>query len=376
MEVIRPFHLPVSLLVVGEDRDAVQVIQSCFSPPAYHCVDVDSGPAALEWMSRRSFDLIFCDLGLPETEALEILRHGLRVNSEAAYLFMGPPAHYDLGIEAMRIGACDFLPKPLQPTQLHHSVRRALERRKSLEEKRSFQILLEQTLQERTDHLQRALQQVEESQRCTLEALVVAIDAREPETHLHSLRVEAFTVFLAEKCGYSSALMKDLSQGALLHDIGKIVVPDAILLKPDRLTPEEFEIMQQHTTHGFQILSRIPHLQRAAMLALCHHERVDGEGYPLRLLGGAILLEARIFAVADAVDVITAGRAYCLPRTLGEARAELLRCAGTQFDPDVVDVFLTIPDEEWRAVQDQVTLRYQSFYQPLSNQPFLQPDSF
>lgn len=376
MEIHRPFHLPISLLVVGEDRDAVQAVQDCFPPPEYHCVDVGSGPAALELLGRRPVDLIFCDLGPPDTDGLELLRHGLRLDSEAAFLLMGTPAHYELGIEAMKIGACDFLPKPLQRSRLHHSVRRALERRKLLEEKKSFQILLEQTLQERTDHLQRALQQVEESQRCTLEALVVALDAREPETHLHSLRVEAFTICLAEKCGYASALRNELSRGALLHDIGKIVVPDSILLKPDRLTPEEFEIMQLHTTQGYQILSRIPHLQRAAMLALCHHERMDGEGYPLQLHGGAIPLEARIFAVADAVDVITAGRAYRLPRTLEEARAELVRCAGTQFDPDVVEVFLTIPEEEWRAVQDQVAFRYQSLYQPLSTLPFLQPDPF
>jgi len=151
--------------------------------------------------------------------------------------------------------------------------------------------------------------------------------------------------------------MPELAYGALLHDIGKIVIPDAILLKPGALEPEEVRAMQQHTTRGYQILMRIPHLRQAAMIALCHHERVDGKGYPLGLHGEEIPIEARIFAVADTLDVILSGRPYSPPRTMSEAREELVRCAGTQFDKDVVEAFLEVEEEEWTRIQDTVASR-------------------
>ena len=148
--------------------------------------------------------------------------------------------------------------------------------------------------------------------------------------------------------------MPELAYGALLHDIGKIVIPDAILLKPSELDADELRIMQQHTTRGYQILTRIPHLRNSALIALCHHERMDGKGYPLGLRGEEIPIEARLFAVADSFDVMLSGRAYSPPRNMADARDELVRCAGTQFDKDVVDALLEIAPEEWSHIQDAV----------------------
>jgi putative nucleotidyltransferase with HDIG domain len=295
------------------------------------------------------------------------------MSPQTAFLVMGTPAEWGLAIEALRVGADDFLEKPFERRSWTRRIAQALKRRKQTADRETFHSSLEQALQERTDHLHKALEEVEESQRRTLETLVAALDAREHETHLHSMRVEAFTLLLAEKCGYSSALMRELRQGSLLHDIGKIVVPDSILLKPAPLTPDESRIMQQHTVYGHEILSRIPHLQRAAMVALCHHERVDGNGYPQGLRGEAIPLEARIFAVADTLDVITAGRPYRARRSLAEARVEILQNAGTQFDRDIVDVFLGIGEEVWHALREQVSQRYPSDSQPLFGSSLSQP---
>jgi putative nucleotidyltransferase with HDIG domain len=291
---------------------------------------------------------------------------------------MGTSADWGIAIEALRLGAYDFLEKPFRRVPWTRSINRALQRRRLETDQQAHHSLLEEALQERTEHLHKALGEVEESQRRTLETLVAALDAREHETHLHSLRVEAFTLLLAEKCGYSSALMRELRQGALLHDIGKIAVPDSILLKPGRLTPEEFRVMQRHTVYGHEILSRIPHLHRAAMVALCHHERADGRGYPQGLRADSIPLEARIFAVADTLDVITAGRPYRAARSFAEGRVEILQHAGTQFDPDVVDVFLGIGDEVWRSVRDQVAQRYPKPSHPLfgPSQPIPHPFSY
>lgn len=355
----------ISLVVADPDRRTTEAIQSCFCAPVYQCITVSKGSTVFDLLREETFPVVLCALQLPDSDGIEVLRQSLRINPRAAFLMMGTPADWGLAIDALRLGAYDFLEKPFRRHAWIRSISRALEERQRRTDLETFHSLLEQTLQERTEHLHNALEEVEESHRRTLETLVVALDAREHETHLHSLRVEAFTLLLAEKCGYSSGLMRELRQGALLHDIGKIVVPDSILLKPRPLTSDEFRIMQQHTVYGYEILSRIPHLQRAAMVALCHHERADGAGYPQGLRGEAIPLEARIFAVADTLDVITAGRPYRPARSLAEARVEILRHAGTQFDGDVVDVFLSVGEEVWQNVREQVAQQYPSASQPL-----------
>ena len=364
---------PTSLLIADSDPSTVEAIQSCYPAPDYHCFTVQKGYAVFDLLREEPISLVVCGLHLPDSDGIEVLRQSLQINPQTAFLVMGTPADWGLAIEALRLGAYDFLEKPFQRHSWTRRIAQALKRRKQITDRETFHSLLEQALQERTEHLHKALEEVEEGQRRTLETLVVALDAREHETHLHSLRVEAFTVLLAEKCGYSSALLRELRQGALLHDIGKIVVPDSILLKPGPLTPEEFRIMQQHTVYGFEVLSRISHLQRATMVALCHHERVDGTGYPQGLRGDAIPLEARIFAVADTLDVITAGRPYRASRSLAEARVEILQNAGTQFDRDIVDVFLGISEEVWCALRDNVTRRYPSDSQPLFGSSLSQP---
>jgi len=188
-------------------------------------------------------------------------------------------------------------------------------------------------------------------------ALLLALESRERGTHLHSLRVQAFAMVLGECCGYRGADLAQLGHGALLHDIGKILIPDSLLLKPGRLSEQEMRIVQQHPSRGYQFLGRFPHLREAAVVALCHHERMDGAGYPLRLHGQEIPLSARITMVADALDVILSGRSYSPARSLAAAQAEMLCCAGTQFDPDVVDVFLQVCDEQWKGVYQNCTSR-------------------
>jgi len=364
---------PTSLLIADSDSTTVEAIQSCYAAPDYLCHTVQKGYDVCDLLREEPVSLVVCALHLPDSDGIEVLRQSLQISPQTAFLVMGTPADWGLAIEALRVGADDFLEKPFQRHSWTRRIDQALKRRKQSADRDTFHSMLEQTLQERTEHLHKALEEVEESQRRTLETLVVALDAREHETHLHSLRVEAFTVLLAEKCGYSSALMRELRQGSLLHDIGKIVVPDSILLKPSPLTADECRIMQQHTVFGHEILSRISHLQRAAMVALCHHERVDGTGYPQGLRGEAIPLEARIFAVADTLDVITAGRPYRAPRSLAEARVEILRNAGAQFDRDIVDVFLGIGEEVWRVLRERVTQRYPSDSQPLFGSSLSQP---
>jgi response regulator RpfG family c-di-GMP phosphodiesterase len=356
---------PTVLLVASSDRSLVDAVNACLNPPQYRCVLASDGVSALEQLRAHPYRIVLAEMRLPDTNGLEFLRRAAAIAPQAAVVLICSYRDWELAIEAMRCGAFDCLTRPLKTEHLIACVDRAVRQQKDETERRTAQALLEETLEERTEHLHQALAQVEQSQRSTLETLVMALDSREPMTHLHSLRVQAYAILLADRCGFSAAGLPELAWGALLHDIGKIVIPDSILLKTEALTPDELRIMQQHTTRGYQILSRIPHLRNSALIALCHHERVDGKGYPMGLKGEEIPIEARIFAVADAFDVILSGRHYCLPRSMDEARAELLRAAGTQFDENVVEAFLEIEEQEWRRVAEAVNARAALLETPL-----------
>ena len=154
--------------------------------------------------------------------------------------------------------------------------------------------------------------------------------------------------------GLSSAQIKVIARGAFLHDIGKTAIPDHILLKPGKLTMEERKIMREHCTRGYEILRKIPFLAGAAEIVYCHQEHFDGRGYPSALKGSEIPIGARIFSVADALDAITSDRPYRMARSFEEAREEIRRCSGTQFDPEVVEVFLKLPSQLWQELKAKI----------------------
>lgn len=173
-----------------------------------------------------------------------------------------------------------------------------------------------------------------------VEALAEALDLRERETGLHSKRVATHTMLLAKHHYKRTSDLREVYWGSLLHDIGKIGVPDTILLKPDHLSDEEWQIMQQHPRNGFHILQSLPFLSMAANIVLCHEERFDGSGYPAGLKGEEIPLAARLFAVIDTLDAMTFDRPYRKALTFDTAKTEIIRMSGSQFDPLAVDTFL------------------------------------
>jgi HD-GYP domain-containing protein (c-di-GMP phosphodiesterase class II) len=174
----------------------------------------------------------------------------------------------------------------------------------------------------------------------TLESLVTALDVRDQETKGHSVRVAQHSLDIAKLLGIGDEEeLLTIYRGALMHDVGKIGIPDAILLKPDKLTEEEWEFMRRHPALGYRILAQVPYLRPAAKIVLAHHERWDGFGYPRGLRGEEIPLGARIFAVCDTYDAIISDRPYRRGQSPDAALAEILRCAGSQFDPQVVEAF-------------------------------------
>lgn len=223
------------------------------------------------------------------------------------------------------------------------------------EENAACRRLLAKLRQERARTIRRALD-LEEVYDATIENLMTALDLRDVETYGHSLTVAKYSQVLAGLLGLDDAQAQaHIRQGALLHDVGKIAIPDAILKKPGPLTGEEWEKIRLHPALGYGLIKEIKAVREAGNIILCHHERYDGAGYPKGLRGGAIPLEARIFAVADALDAITSHRPYRAARDFETAAAEIRAHAGTQFDPDIVKAFLCLAPVRWEKIRFETT---------------------
>jgi putative nucleotidyltransferase with HDIG domain len=308
-------------------------------------------------MGRLAPDLVLSDILLPD-------KGGFSVLQRLTALYPGTPCiliteAYDArtAIEAMRLGAIDVLLKPYEPDALLASVRRGLER--GAEQRRNSTIRegLEQLVEARTHMLRRAVSDLERSYDITLEALGDALDLKDSETEGHSRRVTAYTIALARVMGVGPSEIKIMARGAFLHDIGKMAIPDAILLKPGKLDPGEQAKMREHCLSGYLIVQKIPYLKDAAEIVYSHQEHFNGSGYPRGLRGEEIPLGARIFSVGDTLDAITSDRPYRKGRSFNAARQEITRCSGTQFDPQVVDAFLGMPPEVWEDLRLEILRR-------------------
>jgi putative nucleotidyltransferase with HDIG domain len=219
---------------------------------------------------------------------------------------------------------------------------------------------LEELVEQRTAELDRALNSLEHAYRSTLKALTAALETRDSETHGHSERVVTYSLRLGKEYGLSSEKMKALEFGSLLHDIGKIGVPDSILRKPAKLTEEEWVKMREHPMHGQQILRGIEFLEGPARVVAQHHEKWNGTGYPHGLREEDIDVCARIFAVADAFDAMTSDRVYRRGKSYEAAAKELDDWSGRQFDPKVVAAFHRVPPKDWEELHQRSLLPKQA----------------
>lgn len=247
-------------------------------------------------------------------------------------------------------GIYQVIVKPWDPDQLLHLVRRASERCQLERDNARLPMRLEA----QNDALHRLNNELDGlvMRRTTnlLDGLISALDLRDTETQWHSRRVSAYAKRLGQQLGLDGNAVLD-EYGALLHDVGKIGISDTILLKPGKLTEDEWSVMRTHPRLGYELLKGIDFLQGAAQIVLNHHERFDGSGYPQGLKGDAIALGARIFSVVDALDVITTNRPYKRAQPFERALSEVKRCTGTQFDPIVAEAFEQITLDEWRSIQ-------------------------
>ncbi len=346
------------ILIVDDEEAIREVVSTLLEVLGYECASVGNGRLAQEFLGNHPVDLVLSDMVMPEMDGLSLVEWLRKAEPDVPVIMVTAIHDLATALEAIRRGAYDYILKPFEKDQLYVSVRRALEHRRLVLENRNYQRTLEEQVKERTAQLQGALQQLEQSYDDTLEALGGALDLKDAETEGHCKRVTAFTIAIAKTMHVDQGLLPQIARAAFLHDIGKMAIPDVILRKPGPLTPEERDIMRTHCEIGYNMVKRIPFLRGAAEIVLAHQEFYDGSGYPRGLRGEEIPLGARIFAVADALDAMISDRVYRKALSIKHAQEEIQRCSGTQFDPRVVEVFITMQSTLWTELRENIGKPY------------------
>ena len=346
------------VLIIDDEPAACKLLALLLSEADFECKTALSGAEALRLLENGNHDAIVCDLNMPGMTGMELLAEVRRRSPQVAFLVATGLNDVRAGILAMKSGADDYLVKPLHADLVIASLHRALQKKRLEQEVEGYRLHLEEMVAERTKQMEAALKLVERSYEDTLEALGAAIDLRDAATEGHSRRVCRFALEMAKAMGLSEAQHKTIAMGAYPHDIGKLALPDGILLKPGPLTAEERVFMQQHAQTGYDLVKQIPFLADAAELIRTHHERYDGSGYLRGLKAEQIPIGARIFAVADTLDAITSDRPYRRALPFEDAFRVIQTESGRLYDPQVSTAFFSLPKETWPTIarmQHQVT---------------------
>jgi len=351
------------ILVIDDEAAIRDIITSILVSAGYDCKKADSGIEALAVLDAgEEFDLLLSDF-----DGMGVLERTRDKYPNMPVVVVATIQMIPIALAAIHKGAYDYLLKPFEREQLLSTVSGALENRRLKLENLNYQTNLEALVKARTDQLQAAMSNLERSYDITLETLGEALDLKDRQTEGHSKRVTAFTIAIARALGLPREQINTLARGAFLHDIGKIAIPDTILNKPGELEIDERNIMKEHAYHGYKIVKEIPFVSEAAEIVYAHHERFDGSGYPRGLMGNQIPLGARIVAVANTLDSITSDLSYRPKQSLGAAREEIRRWAGRQFDPEIVRVFLEMPDNIWTDLREHIVAQTQRPVLPTSD---------
>jgi response regulator RpfG family c-di-GMP phosphodiesterase len=319
-------------VLIVDDDPGVRTVLCRVLRNGYDLRQASCGEEAEEMFGREGADLVLSDLQMPGVGGLELLQRFKAQDETVGFIILTGAGTMENAIDALRLQADDYLLKPFNLEEVTLSVERALKHRTLLRENRFYQRHLEERVAEQARELEALFVDA-------LLSLANAVEARDDYTGNHVGRVARRAVATGREMGLEGEALRHLWVGALLHDIGKIAVPDHVLLKPGKLTDEEYEVMKRHPETGAAIMARSAFLRPALPAVLHHQERWDGAGYPAGLRGEEISLQGRIIAVVDTFDAIVTSRPYRPRRSPAEALAEIERCSGTQFDPAVVEAF-------------------------------------
>jgi len=344
---------PERILIVDDEPLMTEMIRDHLSFEGFQATTTNDSSEVMALLEESEVDLVLLDVGMPEPNGLTVLRQIQKRHPFLAVVMLTAFSDADTAAQAMRDGASDYIVKPYQEAQLVSRLERALERGQLLRESAQAHDVLEQRVAEQTKTLRAQskqlsvmLDRVLVTYQATVKALEAALDVRDQSAPGHCRRVAKLAVQLGNHMGLRLDDLIALEHGALLHDIGKLGVPDGVLMKPGPLDEDEWATMRQHPEIGCDVVGHIDFLQNALPIIRHHHERYNGSGYPDGLAGEGIPLLARIFAVIDAYDAQTNQRPYNTVLDLDEVLANLQEASGTQFDPAIVAAFVAMIREE------------------------------
>ncbi len=322
------------VLVVDDEPRLRQLVVRIMAREGFECRDAADGAAALDVLDEWPAPLVLSDLRMPGMGGVELLQALRERHPGTAVVMITAVADVEVAVQCLALGAMDYLTKPFHLEEVRARVRQALERRRLIVDNRAYQRALETRVVAQA-------QRIEALSLASMQALADALEVKDPYTRGHSLRVGRYAAAIGRAMGADAAALAHLELGGHLHDLGKIGVREAVLNKPGPLTDAEYAHIMEHPVIGWRLLKPLMDDRPAALAVVrSHHERWDGRGGPDGLAGLAIPYEARVATVADSFDAMTSRRPYRQGLTVEEAVAELRRCSGAQYDPEVVAAFV------------------------------------
>jgi putative nucleotidyltransferase with HDIG domain len=328
------------ILIVDDEENINNILARRLTREGYLCVTANNGREALNYFYKNTFSLIISDIKMPEMDGVELLKRVKSVDPNMMVIMVTAYPEIDMAVEAMRLGAYDFIIKPADLDFVVLSVKKALEKKRLEEEVETYHKNLEKLVEERTAKLQHAYRTLKKAHLDSVKVLAEAIDAKDPYTRGHSERVGRMSLSIANHLDFAEGRLEVLEYGALLHDIGKIGIKDEVLHKPGPLSAGEYQYIQEHPLIGAKIVEEIDFFKDKIPMIRHHHEHFDGSGYPDGLIGEAIPLEARIITVPDAFDAMASLRPHRKALPLQDILVELEKGKGRQFDPKILEIFL------------------------------------